>query len=401
MCSFDRSDQERFRRFVEEHRTDFDDLQPAIGELQEQEAIHRSSLPDVTHHHFRLITDGRLRRSVADGTIEGWKNSGRLDAEHASELRSRRVLFALLFAVSLVPLLGRAVVKLWGNARAREHVKRCLTSGRYLWRAMRGSRIETLIVWQRKGRASDERVLRLVHQPVRYWLQRIAFGWLPATWHRAVAEPSYGWARLREAVVFAVRFLRVPSFREDWLLEQVRLGQQEGMLDQEEAARISEQVQDPFVQKYLKSVAVHICTLPVTQVVSVATAVYVMVRFGKSWAESVAYALGVLAAFQVTPVSPGSITRGSYVVYLIIRERNLRNYWVAAMISFWKYIGYLGFSDPDGAAVSGPGSADGRTVGDERGAHGAGVRRTGGAVRTRGVRPVLQPAAIGQAVFQG
>ena len=401
LVQFDRSDQERFRRFVEEHRTDFDDLQPAIGELQEQEAIHRSSLPDVTHHHFRLITDGRLRRSVADGTIEGWKNSGRLDAEHASELRSRRGLFALLFAVSLVPLLGRAVVKLWGNARAREHVKRCWTSGRYLWRAMRGSRIETLIVWQRKGRASDERVLRLVHQPVRYWLQRIAFGWLPATWHRAVAEPSYGWAQLREAVVFAVRFLRVPSFREDWLLEQVRLGQQEGMLDQEEAARISEQVQDPFVQKYLKSVAVHVlhaagypggvgghgCVRhgPLRQVVG---------RIGRlcpgcagclsgdAGVAGVNHPWFICCLPDYSGTQPAELLGGGHDLLLEI-------HWL------------LGVSDPDGAAVSGPGSADGRTVGDERGAHGAGVRRTGGAVRTRGVRPVLQPAAIGQAVFQG
>ena len=42
-------------------------------------------------------------------------------------------------------------------------------------------------------------------------------------------------------------------------------------------------------------------------------------------------------------ISPGSIARGSYVVYLIIRERNLHNYSVAVLVSFWKYIGYLGF----------------------------------------------------------
>ena len=60
----------------------------------------------------------------------------------------------------------------------------------------------------------------------------------------------------------------------------------------------------------------------------------------QEWA---AYALGVLAFFQVTPISPGSIARGSYVVFLMVSERNVRNYWVAALISFWKYIGYLGF----------------------------------------------------------
>jgi hypothetical protein len=343
LVQFDRSDRARFGRFVEEHRGDFEDLQPVIDELQDQEAIHRASLPDLTHHHVRLITDRRLRRSVGDGTIIAWKSLGRLDDEHASLLRTRRGLLALLFVVSLVPLLGRCVVKLWGNARAREHAKRCLTSFGYLWRAMRGSRIETLIVWQRKGRVCDERGLRLVDQPIRYWIQRVLVGWLPPTWHRALMEPPYAWARIREAVGFAVRFLRQPPFREEWLLEQVEIGQREGMVSSEEADKISEQIKDPFIQKYLKSIAVHLCTVPVTQVVSLAVALYVMVRFGRSWAESVAYALAVLAFFQVTPISPGSIARGSYVVYLVIRERNLRNYSVAMLVSFWKYIGYLGF----------------------------------------------------------
>jgi len=343
LVQFDRSDQARFRKFVEERRDDFEDLQPAIDELLEQEAIHRASLPDLTHHHVRLITDGRLRRSVREGAITAWKSLGRLDDEHASSLQSKPLLFALLFVVSLAPLLGPSIVKLWGNARAREHARRCLTSFGYLWRAMRGSRIETLIVWQRQERACEERALRLVRRPVRYWIQRILLGWLPATWHRSLTEPRFAWARIREAVRFSVRFLREPPFREEWLLEQVDLGQREGMLSPEEASRISEQVQDPFIQKYLKSIAVHICTLPVTQVVSLLVALYVMVRFGQSWGESVAYALAVLAFFQVTPISPGSIARGSYVVYLIISERNLHNYSVAVLVSFWKYIGYLGF----------------------------------------------------------
>ncbi len=343
LVQFDRSDPVRFREFVEERRDDFADLQPAIEELREQEEIHRSSLPDLTHHHVRLVTDSALRRSVGDGAIVAWKHLGRLDEEHASQLRERRGLLGLLFAVSLVPLLGKAVLTLWGNARAREHARRCLTSFGYLWRAMRGTRIETLVIWQREGRGRDERLLRLADRPVRYWVQRILVGWLPPTWHRGLVEPSFAWQGVREAVAFSVRFLREPPFREEWLLEQVELGEREGMVSAEEAGLIAEQVRDPFIQKYLKSVAVHLCMLPVTQVVSLLVALYVMVRFGQSWGESLAYALAVLAIFQVTPISPGSIARGSYVVYLAVSERNLRNYSVAMLVSFWKYVGYLGF----------------------------------------------------------
>jgi hypothetical protein len=343
LVQFDRPDPRRFEQFIADHHDDFKDLQPAIQELRAQESLYRRSLPDITHHHLRLLTDTSLRKSIKEGTITAWRNLGRIDDEHAARLDKQRGWFALLYVISLGPLLGRFVVKLWGDSQYREHVKQALTSWDYLCRTLRGARIETLINWHRQGRAGDERTLKLVHRPVRYWIQRILVGWLPAKWHRALAEPRYAWARLREKVRFVVRFLRSPPFREAWLLEQVRVGREEGMLTGAEADRVSEQIKDPFIQKYLKSVAVHLCTLPVTQIVSLTVALYVMVRFGESWSQSLAYALGVLAFFQVTPISPGSIARGSYVVYLMVSERNVRNYWVAVLISFWKYVGYLGF----------------------------------------------------------
>lgn len=347
LVQFDRSDPERFRQFIESHRDEFEDLQPAVEELRAQEQVHRGSLPDVTHHHVRLITNADLRASVRNGTITAWRNLDRLDDEHASRLQGRPRLFTLLFLVSLVPLLGRRIIKLWGNARAREHVKRSLTSFGYLWRAMRGSRIETLIDWQRNGRLSDERAMRLVHRPVRYWAQRIVFGWLPSKWHRFLTDRAYAWARMREAVSFAYRFLRVPEFREEWLLEQVELGRQEGMLTEAEAERVIRQVKDPYIQKYLRCLAVHVCTVPVTQVVMVvagaAVTAYCLMYRGLGWAESVGYGTATAAVIQLSPISPGSIARGLFVLYLMIRERDIRNYYIAAPVAFIHVIGYLAF----------------------------------------------------------
>ncbi len=347
LVQFDRSDPKRFHRFIEAHRDDFDDLQPAIDELEQQERAHRASLPDLTHHHVRLLTSGELRRSVREGTVTGWRNLGWIDDEHADRLRRRPVRFALLFAVSLVPLLGRRVVKLWGNATTREHLKRCLTGVGYLWRAMRGSRIETLIVWQRTGRVCDARARALVDRPVRYWLHRIGLGWLPASWHRFLTEREYAWSRIREAVGFTYRFLRVPEFREQWLLEQVELGRKEGMLTGAEAERVSREVKDPFIQKYLRCLAVHVCTVPITQVVMVvvgaAVTGYCLAYKGLSWVESVGYGTAAGAVIQLSPISPGSITRGLFVLYLMIRERDIRNYYIAAPVSFVHVIGYLAF----------------------------------------------------------
>lgn len=347
IVQFDRSDTKRFDRFTELHAEEFEDLQPVVEELKEKEALHRRALPDVTHHHVRLLTDSSLRRSVNNGTITGWHSLGRIDDQHAETLRRRPGLFALLFTVSLIPLLGRLVVKLWGDARYRSHIGRALTSGGYLWRAMRGTRIEVLINWHRVGRMSDERALGLVHRPVRFWVQRILVGWMPPTWHRAFCEPSWGWARAKEKLGFVLKFLRDAPYRVEWLLEQVAMGRKEGMLNDEEADKIAAQVKDPFIQKYLKCLAVHMCTVPVTQVVMVivgaAVTFYMMTVDGLPWHKALGVGTFWGSMVQFMPISPGSIARGLFVLYMMIKERDIKNYYIAAPISFIHVIGYLAF----------------------------------------------------------
>jgi len=347
LVQFDRGDTKRFTQFIEEHRDDYEDLQPVINELAVQEPAYRRSMPDVTNHHVRLLTDASLRADVKEGAITAWRSLGRIDDQHAERLRRSRGLFALLYTVAFVPLLGGLIVKLWGDPRRREHVRLCLTSGRYLWRAMRGARIQTLIVWHRAGRLSDERALKLVYRPVRFWTQRIFLGLAPPTWHRAICEPAFGWALIKEKINYVLAFLRDPPFREAWLLEQVRLGREEGMLTHEEAKKISDQIKDPFIQKYLKCLAVHICTVPVTQIAMVlvgagVTGFSLLVK-NLSWGESLALGTAAGALIQLMPISPGSIARGLFVLYLMIRERDVKNYYIAAPVSFIHVIGYLAF----------------------------------------------------------
>ena len=347
VVQFDRSDPARLEEFLDAHRESFADLQPAMDELRQAEAAHRASLPDLTHHRLRLLTDGSLRRSVKDGIITGWQHLGRLDEEHAARLRRGRVLFPLLYCLALIPFLGATVVKLWGSTVRRTHLKRCLTSGRYLWRAMRGARIETLVIWHRKGRGCDARLRKLVHRPVRYWLQRILCGWMPPRWHRFLTEWAFARECVRNAVGFVYQFLRVPSFREQWLLGEVEAGRREGMLTDAEAEHIASQIKDPFIQKYLRCLAVHLCTVPITQIVmviaGVATGAYLYRMHGLDWGKAVAAGTAVAIVIQGSPISPGSIARGLFVLYLMIRERDVRNYYIAAPVSFLHVIGYLAF----------------------------------------------------------
>jgi len=208
---------------------------------------------------------------------------------------------------------------------------------------MDAARASALIEWHRSGRVSDTRALALARGPVLFWLNRIFFGLLPAKWHRFLTDGSYAWSVIRMAVTHPLRLLFNEAYREKWLTDQVQEGLSEGMLAEDEAKGILEHIKEPFIQRYLKACEVHVCTLPVTQVVSVIVAVWAAWRYGKTWEEAWAYGVGVLIAFQVIPISPGSLVRGLYAVYVMARDRDVKRYRIAVFISFWKYIGYLAF----------------------------------------------------------
>jgi hypothetical protein len=59
--------------------------------------------------------------------------------------------------------------------------------------------------------------------------------------------------------------------------------------------------------------------------------------------QAYAIGIGIIALFQVVPISPGSLVRGLYVLYLVIREKNFKDYNIAVFLGFFKYIGYLAF----------------------------------------------------------
>lgn len=347
IVQFDRTNVKRFDSFVDAHEEALAELQPAIEELRKQETIHRGSMLDLTHHHLRVLFDRDLRRSVKEGTITAWRHLGWIDDNHAERLSGSAGLFIWFRLLTLIPLVGARLLQLWGNPLVRAHAWHAITSFDYLWRAMRGNRVEALVRWHRVGRVSPERARTLVRRPVRFWTHRIGFSWLPVGLHRSLTEWGYAWQRLRAALTFTMRFLREPSFREDWLMDQVRLGRKEGMLSAAEAEKVARDIKDPYIQKYLRCLAVHVCTVPVTQIVMVvvgaAVAFYMYGTKGLSWVESAAAGSAAGALIQLSPISPGSIARGLFVLFLMIRERDIKNYYVAAPVAFIHVIGYLAF----------------------------------------------------------
>jgi hypothetical protein len=127
------------------------------------------------------------------------------------------------------------------------------------------------------------------------------------------------------------------------MLQHLEDGIKVGMVTDAEAEEVRHQMTDRFIQEYLKCLAVHVCTLPVTQVVAIALGAGIAWYKGMTYGEGALLAGGLLAIFAVAPMSPGSITRGLYVVYVVLRQREFKKYRLALMLSFWKYVGYLAF----------------------------------------------------------
>jgi hypothetical protein len=343
LVQFDRGSIATLEQFIEAHSVEFADMGPMLEELKADERVYRESIPDITHNHVRLLYDSRLWSAMLDNFVTGWKVRNLIDRQCEEKLRRNKALILLFYVIGCIPLAGRFLRRIWGQPFYREHYREILTSWTYLRRAVRGKCIERSIGWHRAGRVDDERSKKLAGQVWRC-LYHVPLSVLPAGLHRCITDLKYAKERLAYLLLRPVRLYFNADLREQWLRDMVEDGKKKNLLDDEDAEVILSQVNEPFIQKYLKSLAVHICTVPVTQLVSVMVAVlYIAMHPELPRVQAYAIGLSILALFQVVPISPGSLVRGGYVVYLVIKERNFRDYNIAVFLGFFKYIGYLAF----------------------------------------------------------
>jgi hypothetical protein len=218
-----------------------------------------------------------------------------------------------------------------------------LTSPRYFLRASRARIAEAQVRWVRAGRVSEARGLRIAGAPWRYYLH-LPFSFLPAGLHRFLTDGAYFKRRLWFMFVRPIKLYFNTAEREKWLREMIDQGVQNRILGEPEAERIRGQLKEPFIQKYLKSLAVHVATLFISETVFLTIAVvYVLAHPDLSWQQATLRAGLIIGALNLLPISPGSLVRGFYVVGLMIKDRNFRDYNIAFGVSFLKIIGYLAF----------------------------------------------------------
>jgi hypothetical protein len=368
LVQFDRGDFRKLEGFLAEHSSEFADMAAALDELKTADAAYRDSLIDVTHHHVRLL-GARLRRSIMAAMRESWRIRNMTDEKAAAKLArsglrsllymlfpflalATPVLFVFAFPGSvwwkyplwLAPLFAVPFLRrLWGRGDLRRHYAKMLTSPRYFLRAGRARIAETLIRWHRQGRVSHARALKLADAPLRFYLH-LPLSFLPPGLHRMLTDKKAFLGALYFVFVRPVRLYFKTEEREKWLRDMIAAGERNGMLTRDEAAHIDGQIKEPFIQKYLKSLAIHIVLMPTTHVVALIVAfIYLRFHAEMTWQQASLTTGVIFALFQIIPISPGSIARGIYTTSLILRERNFKDYRIAFWMSFFKYIGYFSF----------------------------------------------------------
>jgi len=368
LVQFDRGDIRKLEGYAAARPDAFADMAGALEELKRADQAYRDSLPDLTHHHVKLITKPKLWTAIHAAWVRGWEIRSMADADAAGPLRKSRlaallflllgllpvltpILFLLKFpgrSVGLwllwfAPLLGPFVRRLWGRRDLRRHVGAFLTKAGYRGRAFRGHVAEALIGWHRSGRVSDRRARAIAEKPGLYLLNRpLAF--LPPGVHRFITDKAYFKDRLHIMFVKPFELYFKPAVREKWLRDMVEEGRKDGMLSADDAARILAQIDEPYIQKYLKSLAVHLATLFLSETVFLTIAViYVLGHPELGWSQATLRAGLIIGALNLLPISPGSLVRGFYVLGLCIKEKNIKDYWLALPVSFLKVFGYLAF----------------------------------------------------------
>jgi len=340
---FDRGDIRALESFVRANAGLFAGMEGMLAELKEADRAYRESIPDITHNHIRLVTSTGLWHRILNSAVTGWRVKN--DVDDGGERRLRGNVFAiLLFACAgLVPFAGGIIRRVWGRADWRRHYRKLCTSGYYFRRALKAKACEKAIEWHRAGRVDEGRAVRIGDSLAAFVLH-FCLSIFPAGLHHFFSDWRYARERLDYIFVRPLRLYFDSHSREQWLLDMLEEGRRKRIISDDDAAAIRSQIPEPFIQKYLKSLAVHVCTLPVTQVVSVTLAIlYVLMHPDMPRAQAWAVGAGIIALFQVVPISPGSLTRGLYVLYMVIKDRNIRDYNIALALGFFKYVGYLSF----------------------------------------------------------
>ena len=98
-------------------------MEEAVSELKQADMSYRDSLPDITHHHLKLLASPKLWAAIMTRSVKSWKIRDLIDQKSAERLVQKRVLALIYWLLGLLPFLGNFIRRLGGHAVYRQHYK--------------------------------------------------------------------------------------------------------------------------------------------------------------------------------------------------------------------------------------------------------------------------------------
>jgi hypothetical protein len=345
LVQLDRGDIVKLEQFISYNPQIFSSMPNCtqmLEQLKECETIYRNSVPDITHNHIRLFYDGKLWQTIFQSSLKGWRIRNLMQESMEKVLTESKFKFAIFWLMGLIPLLGRFLRKIWGRTDYREHYLSILNP-KYLPLAFRGHVIESLIGGYRAGRFNPAMTTFIAAHPL-WYLAHLPLLILPAWLHRLLTDGEVFREKIYSIFVYPFKLYFNKDLRSQWLREMVAAGQKKHILSDDDAKTILSQIEEPYIQKYLVSLVVHLMTILVSEATWVlVSAIYWMTHPDTPYDKRAEMVGAIFLAFNILPISPGSIVRGLYTSALAIKERNFKDYNIALFLSFFKIVGYLAF----------------------------------------------------------
>jgi hypothetical protein len=344
LVQFDRGDLNKLGSFIDSNKEHFSDMREMFDKLLEADDIYRNSIPDITHNHIRLLYSSKLWATIFDSASVGWRVRNIVDEKGFEKLHKSRFKTFIFFLIGLLPILGGIFRKFWCNDNWRRHYIGILTNLEYFKKAVRGKIIELLAGWHKAGRLSQAKTEKFLQQPWRILYHLPFLLLISPGLHRFLTDWQFAKEKLYYLTIRPLHLYFNAGLRRQWLCDMVQEGQGKHILTDEDAQTILSQIDEPFIQKYLISLVVHLMTMFISEITWVlVSGYYLLTHPGVPAVERAEMVGTIFLTFNILPVSPGSIVRGIYTVSLAIRERNFKDYNIALFLSFFKIVGYLAF----------------------------------------------------------
>lgn len=338
---YDEGDLPRLKAYLRSHpelRTE--EIERWLRALEDDQRLYREGLPDLWHSFEAVIQDRDRRAALRRTAAARWLRREDISAETAERLERSQGLFIRLLVLRGIPLAGRFLLRLAGNAAYRGHLIGLLQRSyrQELWDALL---IRDLLEWLAVEAITPCHAERLSMSFPAYLRHKLLLSWTPAWVQRLATDPAARRRLWQRRVLHPLRLLIHSGYRQSWLAEVLKEQTARGRLTPGEAETLTQQASAPQMMKFTRDVAFTAGLEIVSRLVYLLLLIYGL-------AADNFWPLGLAA---LSPIPPSGLLRFGYLLAVSLLDlpqmlgdashRLLRARALGLAFAPWRYLGNL------------------------------------------------------------